>query len=514
MDGIYWPGVASIFVMYGLIFLVGVWASRGHATTTDEGQLDELMLAGRSLPLWLGLFTMTATWVGGGYINGTAEATYGMGLTWGLQAPIGYSLSLVLGGLFFARMMRRNRYATLIDPLEVRFGPLAALLLLMAAVLSEIIWSAAILVALGSTFSTVVGLDVAPSILISATVAVGYTLTGGLWSVAYTDAVQLVLIVVGLLICIPFAIATAGGIDPIAAAAVTESGVIGFSGWHEAVSYGDWLLLLILGGIPWNIYFQRVLATTDEGSAVKLSLGGGVMCLLMAIPALILGLSARATDWTAVGGPEAAATLAAMPSQVLPLQFKLAVPGWVGVIGLGAVAAAVMSSTDSSILSATSMAAWNGWRRLVRPHASAREMVWLMRVLIVVVGAIATGIALVVPSVTALWYLCGDVVYVLLFPALFLAMYDRGANGVGVLAGLIVAAFLRLGGGEPTLGIPAFLPYPVWTDGGLVAFPFRTLAMLSGLGAAIVVSRLSAAFDAPRPLAPTAAVAADSRGSG
>jgi high affinity choline transporter 7 len=510
MGEIYWPGVVSIFVMYGLIFLVGVWASRGREESQGEGALDELMLAGRSLPLWLGLLTMTATWVGGGYINGTAEATYGMGLTWGLQAPIGYSLSLVLGGLFFARIMRRNRYSTLIDPLEVRFGPLAAFLLMLSAVLSEIIWSAAILVALGSTFSTVVGLDLTASILISATVAVGYTITGGLWSVAYTDAVQLVLIVLGLLLCIPFAVGTAGGVEALSAAAVTENGVIGFSGWHEAVSYGDWMLLLILGGIPWNIYFQRVLATPDEQAATRLSIGGGVMCMLMAIPALILGLSARATDWNAVGGPEVAATLASTPSQVLPLQFREAVPGWVGIVGLGAVAAAVMSSTDSSILSATSMAAWNGWRRLVRPQASTREMVWLMRALIVVVGAIATGIALVVPSVTALWYLCGDVVYVLLFPALFLAIFDKKANGVGILAGMATAAFLRLGGGEPALHVPAFLPYPVWEDGGMVAFPFRTLAMASGLGAAVLVSRLSAAMDAPRELVP----AADSKSGG
>src|SRR5687767_1229033 len=126
MGEIYWPGVAAIFVMYGAIFFVGVWASRGHGTTTDEGALDDLMVAGRSMPLWLGLLSMTATWVGGGYINGAAEATFGMGLTWGLQAPIGYSLSLVLGGLYFAKVMRRNRYSTLIDPLEIRFGPLAA----------------------------------------------------------------------------------------------------------------------------------------------------------------------------------------------------------------------------------------------------------------------------------------------------------------------------------------------------------------------------------------------------
>jgi high affinity choline transporter 7 len=508
---VFWPGVVSIFVMYALIFVVGVWASKGRTTSTNDGTLDELMLAGRNLPLGLGLLSMTATWVGGGYINGTAQTTYQYGLTWGLQAPIGYSLSLILGGMFFARIMRRMRYATLIDPLQIRFGRGVSLLLTLAAVASELIWSAAILVALGSTFATVVGLDFTTSLAVSAAVAIGYTITGGLWSVAWTDAVQLFLIAIGLVVALPYAVHTAGGWLPIREAAQTTSGVIGFAGAHEGVSYLDWLLLLILGGIPWNIYFQRVLATPNETVGARLSIGGGILCMLMAIPPLILGLAARATDWTQVtGGPagmgmEGGAarvmqTLIDNPSEVLPLQLRLAVPGWVGVVGLGAVAAAVMSSCDSSILSATSMAAWNGWKRLVRPHATAHEMVWLMRGLIVFIGIVATVIGLAVPSVTALWYLCGDVVYIVLFPALVLALFDQKANRLGTMTGIVVASVLRIGGGEPSLSIPQTLPYPVWVEGGMVAFPFRTMAMVAGLVAAIAVSRVTSTIDRPVPL--------------
>lgn len=510
MDHVFWPGVVSIFAMYGLIFGVGVWASRGRTDGTKEaGTLDELMLAGRSLPLWLGLLSMCATWVGGGYINGTVEATYSMGLWWGLQAPIGYSLSLVLGGLLFAATMRRHGYATLVDPLEIRFGKPLSLVFTGVAVLSELIWSAAILVALGSTFATVVGLDFTTSLVVSAVVAVGYTITGGLWSVAWTDAVQLGLIVFGLWLAVPFAVGSAGGAEGLVRGVTDLSGSLRSA--HEVLSYADWLLLLILGGIPWNVYFQRVLATRDADVARWLSIGGGVLCLLMAIPALILGFSAHATDWGALahdpaglglhgGAPGVLQLLAENPSMVLPIQLRLAVPGLIGVIGLGAVAAAVMSSVDSSILSATSMAAWNGVKRVLRPYTTVQEMVWLMRGIIVLVGALATGIALVVPSVKALWYLCGDVVYVLLFPALVLALWDPKVNRLGMATGLAVSAVLRLGGGEPSLHVPAFLPFPEWTDGGMVAFPFRTLAMLGGLAAAFFVSRLTGALDPPVPL--------------
>ena len=66
----------------------------------------------------------------------------------------------------------------------------------------------------------------------------------------------------------------------------------------------------------------------------------------------------------------------------------------------------------------------------------------------------------------------------------------------GLWAGLAVGLVLRAGGGEASLGIPAFLPYPDW-DG---QFPFRTLAMLASLGVSVVVSRATAKIDPPRPL--------------
>ena len=59
-----------------------------------------------------------ATWVGGAYINGTAEALYNGGLV-GCQAPIGYALSLVLGGVLFAKKMRDEGYITMLDPFQV-----------------------------------------------------------------------------------------------------------------------------------------------------------------------------------------------------------------------------------------------------------------------------------------------------------------------------------------------------------------------------------------------------------
>jgi high affinity choline transporter 7 len=112
----------------------------------------------------------------------------------------------------------------------------------------------------------------------------------------------------------------------------------------------------------------------------------------------------------------------------------------------------------------------------------------------------STILALNVQSVYALWYLCADLVYVMLFPQLTTALFDKKANAYGALAGLIVAFTLRIGGGEPLIGLPNFIPYPMIED-GVVLFPFRTLAMVAGLLTIIIVSRLTQKACPPRPLA-------------
>ena len=76
---------------------------------------------------------MTATWVGGGYINGSAEAVYDSGLAW-CQSPIGYSISMVVGGLFYVRKIRSLDATTMIDPIQAVFGRMMGALLVIPAV--------------------------------------------------------------------------------------------------------------------------------------------------------------------------------------------------------------------------------------------------------------------------------------------------------------------------------------------------------------------------------------------
>jgi len=193
-------GIVAVVSFYLLIVLVGIWAAKKGKGAESE---EEVMLAGRNIGLFVGIFTMTATWVGGGYISGAAEEIFSRGLVW-CQAPFGYAMSLVLGGMLFANKMREQGYVTMLDPLQDAFGERMGGMLFIPALCGEVFWSAATLSALGNTISVIVDMDFRISVVASALVAILYTLFGGLYAVAYTDVIQLFLIFVGLWVSIPF----------------------------------------------------------------------------------------------------------------------------------------------------------------------------------------------------------------------------------------------------------------------------------------------------------------------
>lgn len=102
-----------------------------------------------------------------------------------------------------------------------------------------------------------------------------------------------------------------------------------------------------------------------------------------------------------------------------------------------------------------------------------------MRVAIILVGAAATLFAITVDSVYGLWYLCADLVYVILFPQLLCCVHIPFTNTYGSIAGFALGLFFRLTGGEPLLDLPAAIEYPYYdASTGYQCFPFKTMSML------------------------------------
>eukprot|EP00127_Corallochytrium_limacisporum_P006532 Clim_evm4s230 gene=Clim_evmTU4s230 len=483
-------GLVSIAVFYLIILGVGLWAARKKKA---DSQTEDIILAGRSISFFVGAFTMTATWVGGAYINGTAEAVaqgdQGQGLVWA-QAPWGYALSLVIGGTFYAGKMRSAGYMTMLDPFVHRFGDGMAGLLFIPAVLGETFWSAAILNALGATVSVIIELNRETSVIVSAAIALCYTMVGGLYSVAYTDVIQLACIFVGLWLAVPFVLTS----DDVGKLSNEPQSWLGTWESDQTWVWLDYALLLICGGIPWQVYFQRVLSAKDARAARFLSYFAAVGAIVMAIPAVLIGAAASKADWIAAGTSDKFVnpdnTLKDY-TLTLPLVLQELTPEVVAIIGLGSVSAAVMSSADSSMLSASSLFSWNVYRPLRKAisgnEPSEKELIWAIRGAMVIVGSLATVMALTIDTIYGLWYLCSDLVYCILFPQLTTVLYYSKANTYGSAAGYLVGALLRFGGGEPLVDLPPFIYYPGYKDGEQM-FPFRTLAMACSLVTILVVS--------------------------
>src|SRR4029077_4098697 len=83
----------------------------------------------------------------------------------------------------------------------------------LPALAGELFWSAELLVAIGSTFGVLLGMPLTSAILLSAVVTTAYTALGGMWSVAYTDMFQLLLVAIGLAAALPFVLSGAGGLQ-------------------------------------------------------------------------------------------------------------------------------------------------------------------------------------------------------------------------------------------------------------------------------------------------------------
>ncbi|GIY47621.1 high-affinity choline transporter 1 [Caerostris darwini] len=288
-------------------------------------------------------------------------------------------------------------------------------------------------------------------------------------------------------LCIPFSLTN----EAVGSLSLADTDWIGSVEPAAIGQYMDYGLLLILGGIPWQVYFQRVLSSKTAFRAQLLSYVAAFGCIIMAIPPMIIGAVAKATAWNETAFPGPLPLDAAHTSLVLPMVLQYLTPAAVSFVGLGAVSAAVMSSSDSSILSAASMFARNIYKLIIRQNASEREIIWVMKFAIISVGVLATAMALTVKSIYGLWYLSSDLVYVVLFPQLVCVVYcKRFCNTYGSLSAYVVGLLLRGLGGEEIVGLPPLIKYPFYREETREQlFPFRTLAMLTSLATLLFVSR-------------------------
>lgn len=265
------------------------WVLRGRARTVED-----FALCGRRLPLALLVPTLIATWFGAGTLLTTADEIHEHGVQAAWLDPLGAATCLVIASIFASRV-RRSGNVTLPGFFGARFGSRARLATAVLMVPSYLGWIAAQFVALAGVLQVLFGWPVSVSIVGICAVGTAYTLLGGMWAVAVTDAVQLVCVVLGLAILTVVVLGIVGEGHALGGAAETFPDVAGRLG-STLGGAGLWTSLALfasgaLGNIPSQELWQRVMSGKSDRDASRALWGSGFAYAALGIMPIVLGVA-------------------------------------------------------------------------------------------------------------------------------------------------------------------------------------------------------------------------------
>ena len=444
------------FVFLYLVLSIGI----GMYAATKVHNARDYITAGRSLPMYIVLAMVFATWFGAETVLGIPATFLEEDLGGLISDPFGASLCLILFGLFFAKKLYRMNLLTIGDFYRQRYGRKVEVIAGIAIALSYLGWVSAQVTALGLVFNVLSDGQItqAQGILIGAAVVLLYTLYGGMWSVALTTFVQMIVIVLGLLYISWLVSGMTGGVAPVIEHAA-QNGKLHF--WPELnavamVAFISGLLTMGFGSIPQQDVFQRANSSKNENVAVWGTVLGGVAYFAFAAVPLFLAYSANLID------PALVAKWMAEDSQkLLPELVKAHLPLFAQVIFYGALLSVIMSTASGTLLAPSVTLSENvlkGW--LTRKNLSDHKMLVMTRW---VVGIFALCVTLY-----ALWALDQEtgihqmvenaykVTLVLAFTPLVAGLYWKRASTFGAYwaMGLGLATWLPMEFLAPEAALP------------------------------------------------------------
>lgn len=481
---------ANRIVLFSLIYMLGMvmigWYA-GRKVKDDE----DYVVAGRNMPAFLVTATLFATFWGGGTVLGASGAAFNDGLLGTIYDPFAAGLALVLIGLFFTRIFRRMEINSLDTYYYLRYGKTMNVIASILMIPTYIFWSAVQVMAIGKIFSSILGLPYITTAVIGGIVVIVYTVMGGMLAIAWTDFMQGILIVLGLIIMVPLALKHVGGYHTVMSNVPRD-----FLSFFPENNLSSWLWYIAawagmaLGNIPAPDIAQRSFIAKDEETARKSAIGAGMMYWIFGLIPIFLGF----VGITMVKQGTISADMIQSDSELLiPLIAKVVFSPIPAAIFLGSLLSAVMSSADSSLFASSVIL--SNLVKLVLDRFSAGDVLkgkkglLLIRLCIVLVGSLAILVGIIAQSLYDLMIFSFSMLFGMLFAPMVLGIYWKKTNEPGAIVGALGGFFFIVIGAimQSTL-----IPGPEWV--------FTLLPPLVSIILTVVVSLITAELSPARPL--------------
>ena len=354
------------FVIAYLVVSIAI----GLIAATQVHSARDYITAGRHLPLYVVFATVFATWFGAETVLGISATFLREGMSGLVSDPFGASLCLVLVGLFFARPLYRMNLLTIGDFYRQRYNRPVEMVVSICIALSYLGWVSAQVTALGLVFNVLSdgAISREAGMVIGASVVLVYTLFGGMWSVAVTTFVQMIIIVLGL-IYIAWLISDMTGGAAVVVRHAAAHGKFEFLprfSLPEIIAFVAALITMGFGSIPQQDVFQRVNASRTQSTAAWGSILGGCAYFLFAFVPLFLAYAATLID------PQMVTGLIEKDSQlILPNLILGHLPVIAQVIFFGALLSVIMSTASGTLLAPSVTISENVLKGLFREMSDA-----------------------------------------------------------------------------------------------------------------------------------------------
>jgi solute:Na+ symporter, SSS family len=433
--------IVFVAIYLGITIAIGLVAARRVTTSKDY------LVAGRGLPLYMNTATVFATWFGAETVLSVSATFAKDGLQGIAGDPFGASACLVLAAIFFARVFYRMDLMTIGDFYKKRYGKGVEVLTSLAIAASYLGWTSAQMTALGLVIHVLSGglLDLNSAIMLGAAVVLVYTIFGGMWSVAFTDLFQTVVILIGLTSVAFLVGGQAGGFDRVLAQATADGKFNFFPASSDAKAW--WAMAgafftFAFGSIPQQDVFQRMTSARDENTAVRGTLIGAAIYFAFAFVPIFIAYSAIVANPEVAklfGGEDAREIQKILPDLVLNKM-----PLWAQVMFFGALLSAILSTASGALLAPTATFTTNVLRPFV-PHMSDRTFLLVLRITLVTFTLAALLFAL--NSRSTMYEMVQNaykVTLVMAFVPLVAGVYWKKATTQGALLSAVMGAFVWL----------------------------------------------------------------------